>query len=433
MAIKLDKQQSAAVKTTANKAIVVAGAGSGKTRVITERMTYLSSKGVDMSGVVCITFTNMAADEMKERLVEVPNIGDAFVGTIHAFAHRVMRDSGKYFKIMDKDILAKYHNYLINKYCKFLTWERWLQYSDLEDRVAACKESEYVLKNFLEPSEMAELILINADIPQDPKNYPETVATKAKKDSVITFEELIRLATAYFETLGSFPSHVLVDEFQDVGRLEWNFVQSLNAENYFLVGDDYQAIYSFKGGNVGIFKGLINSEEWTTHFLETNYRNSKAVFGISEIVIDQVSDRIVKKSKLKSGLEGSVEVYKDRKDHEKLIDFIGTIPEEEFKDWFILTRTNKEIHEIEGMLDELLIPCVTFKRSDMGLNEIRNLLNYNGIKILTVHSAKGLESNNVVLTGNFPVKISGYTKQQEERRVMYVGITRAKDKLVIFN
>lgn len=103
----LDKEQKAAVEAKENKVIVVAGAGSGKTRVITERIKYLLDNGANPANIVCITFTNMAADEMIERLQGVPGIGDAFVGTIHAFANRVLKcsDSDANFEILGKSIM----------------------------------------------------------------------------------------------------------------------------------------------------------------------------------------------------------------------------------------------------------------------------------------------------------------------------------------
>ena len=104
-----------------------------------------------------------------------------------------------------------------------------------------------------------------------------------------------------------------------------------------------------------------------------------------------------------------------------------------FKDWFILVRTNKEIYEMEQKLDYLNIPFTTFKRSELDLAKMRERLEENNVKLLTVHSSKGLESKNVLLYGNFPVRQKPYLINSDERKVMYVGCTRAIDKLIILN
>lgn len=129
--VVLDEQQNEAVHTRSNLALVVAGAGSGKTRVLTERVKFLISEGVQPSNIVAITFTNMAAEEMKERLASVEGIGDVFIGTIHSFANRVMKLQGNTnYRIYNDDIENDFHRELISKYCKSLTFERYLEYKD---------------------------------------------------------------------------------------------------------------------------------------------------------------------------------------------------------------------------------------------------------------------------------------------------------------
>lgn len=85
---------------------------------------------------------------------------------------------------------------------------------------------------------------------------------------------------------------MFVDEFQDVGTLEYNFIRSLSANNYFFVGDDYQSIYGFKGGNVKIFLSLVNSEDFTTYFLTNNYRNGTQILKLATNIINQVDEKL---------------------------------------------------------------------------------------------------------------------------------------------
>ena len=94
--VVLDEHQTNAVMSRNSNTLVVAGAGSGKTAVLTQRVRHLIiDEGVKPSNIIAITFTNMAAEEMKERLSNVDGIGDAFIGTIHSFANRVMKLSGE--------------------------------------------------------------------------------------------------------------------------------------------------------------------------------------------------------------------------------------------------------------------------------------------------------------------------------------------------
>ena len=164
--IVLDAQQDSAVHARDNNILVVAGAGSGKTRVLTERIKFLLEEGVPPCNIVAITFTNMAAEEMKERLYDVEGIGDAFIGTIHSFANRVMKLSGETYRIYDDSIDNDFHRELITKYCKSLTFDRYLEYKDMKTLEMMGKITDKELNEFLLPSESGELMCIERS-PED--------------------------------------------------------------------------------------------------------------------------------------------------------------------------------------------------------------------------------------------------------------------------
>lgn len=439
--ISLDSQQDEAVHTRSELALVVAGAGSGKTRVLTERVKFLLEDGVPPSNIIAITFTNMAAEEMKERLSSADEIGDVFIGTIHSFANKVMKlHSDKNYRIYNDDIDNDFHRELISKYCKHLTFDRYLEYKDIHNLVEIGKLPESALQGILLPSEQAELDLIEGSpdeieaeenlLGKDKVQFPESVKTLCIKRNVITFDELLKMATEYFQSINAQIGHVLVDELQDVGSLEFSFIESLQADNYFLVGDDWQSIYSFKGGNVNIFLKLIEDGMFNVYYLTNNYRNSQQVLEMSQQIISQVSKKIDKVITPMYNSEGSVSVMSKNKLSEvfSIIELDGN-----FKDWFLLVRTNKELFELAEKCAEYEIPYTTFKREGMSLMELRKRMNQNKVKILTVHVSKGLEAKNVVLYGNFPIMCPNYRKDEEERKVMYVGVTRAIDNLYILN
>ena len=420
--LELDEQQCAVVNSDAKNILVVAGAGSGKTRVLTERIKHLLDVGVEPQNIVAITFTNMAADEMKARLSDVNCIGDAFIGTIHSFANRIYKNSGEPYSIMTDEAEQLIYEEIFNKpKYSALTIKRWLQYKDLQKQVDAGKIDEAVAQDFLLPSERNVLYTCEADF-----------QAIRKRDHIITFDELLDYATDYYESLGASLEHLLVDEFQDIGTLEYKFIKALNAEHYFFVGDDYQAIYGFKGGNVDIFKGMCNRDKnFTTYFLNNNYRSCKEIIDLSEKVIAQVADRIHKKAIVKNTNPGTICI--DSRHHTDRIAHILNRDKENWRDWFVLTRTNKEAYQLADLLDDNGINYCFINRSELTLEELQDAMKTNLVKIMTVHSAKGLENNKVILFGNFPIQQPPYLRNTDERRVMYVGVTRAIEALYIFN
>lgn len=434
--IMLDEQQKKAVFSRDKNILVVAGAGSGKTRVLTERVKYLINFGVAPSNIVAITFTNLAADEMRDRLDAVPGINDAFIGTIHSFANKILRASNEEYFIYNDNIDNEFHKELIQKYCKYLKFDKFLLYKDMESQVEMGRISESVLETFFSSGEAYELTMIERsekEIQNEIDNngfteFPESIKTLCKQRNIITFDELLKKAKNYFDSIGAHIEHVLVDEYQDVGTLENNFIMSLRANNYFFVGDDWQSLYGFKGGNVNIFLRLAEDKNFTVIYLTKNYRNSNKIIETATIVINQVKNKINKDIECISNTKGSV-IFKPKKTLKTVLEFIKQ--KTNLNDYFILARTNRDVFLIKNLCDSIDLPNCTFKREGMTLEELNELMKSNTVKILTVHSSKGLEAKNVILYGNFPLTVPDYLLNEDERKVMYVGITRAKENLCI--
>lgn len=437
--ITLDSQQESIVNSTDKNIVVVAGAGSGKTRVLTERIRHLvEDLKVTPHNIVAITFTNTAAEEMKLRLSDIDTIGDAFIGTIHSFANRIMKESGEKYTLFNDELDIQLHRELINKYCEHLTIERYLEYKDLKSDVEMGKVDENSLLNFFTPSEESDFSMLHypcsvvyKDLEDNTHlTFGESIKTLCKKRNIITFDELLIKARDYFEKINAKVEYVFVDEFQDVGTLEYNFIKSLNSDNYFFVGDDYQSIYGFKGGNVRIFKSLVNASNFCTYYLTNNYRNGTEILKLADYVISQVNDRIVKDVNPIATDSGEYSIQS----RGSINDVLFTLKNEKsFREWFILVRTNKELYEISDKCSRIGIPYTTFKREGMSLAQLNKEMRSNRVKLLTVHTSKGLEVDNVIMYGNFPVSVPPYRKNDEERKVMYVGITRARKRLIVLN
>lgn len=421
----LDKNQQEIVDSNEPRIIVEAGAGSGKTRVLIERVKRLLKDGVEPSNMVCITFTNMAAEEMKERLVGVPGIGDCFIGTIHSFANKIFKNSNIEYKLFNEEIQDQFMSVLIALYGKFLTMPVYIKYKDYAKKVDMGLMEEEDIERFIDPNALYEIKVFLKNYRD--KSYPENMNILCKRHNVITFDELLERTTKYFKEIDGKVEYLFVDEFQDIGPLEKKFFQALNADNYFYVGDEKQALYAFKGGNVNFFLNLIKSPKWKTYYLKNNYRCGQAILELATRVIVQADDVISYESICKSGKVGNTIV--DSK--YKIDNYLKSITN--YKDWFVLVRTNKDLVKLEAKMREFEIPYVSFRKGEMTLDQMRNCMAEDKVKLLTIHTSKGLESPNVLLWGNFPIRQKPYLRNNDELKVLYVGITRGIDQTIVLN
>lgn len=172
---------------------------------------------------------------------------------------------------------------------------------------------------------------------------------------------------------------------------------------------------------------LIKSTEWKTYYLSNNYRCGSEIIDIANRIICQADDIINTQTICMSGKKG--EVIIDSK--YKVDNYLNGI--HNYKDWFVLVRTNKDLVKMEEKLNELYIPYVSFRKGEMTLEEMRKCIAEDKVKLLTIHTSKGLESPNVLMWGNFPIKEKPYLRNNDEIKVRYVGCTRAIDKLIVLN
>lgn len=213
------------------------------TRVLIERIKRLLIEGVPPENIVAITFTRMAAEELKERLADVPGIGDCFVGTIHSFANKIFKNSNETYRLFSDEIQDQFMTVLISLYAKYLTMDKYFLYKDLKKKIDLGLLDESELNSKLSSAELHELFVFLDEIKDS--NYKETIKSLCAKHNVITFDELIKKTTEYFKEINGKVEYLFVDEFQDIGRLEKNFFKALNADNYFYVGDEKQSLYRF--------------------------------------------------------------------------------------------------------------------------------------------------------------------------------------------
>lgn len=220
--------------------------------------------------------------------------------------------------------------------------------------------------------------------------------------------------------------YLLLDEAQDSNLLQYQFIfKMIKPKNFFIVGDYRQSIYEWNGGRPDLLIDLQYKRDFVTYNLNENYRNGPTILNfakklINSSMIDDYSlfdDSICMK-------EFDIDSVAEVTFHSN--DIISRIcKNNDYGNWFILTRSNGQIEFMMDVLGKAGIPCDTFKRSQITSEEFHTKMNSNTVKILTVHAAKGLEADNVVVVG-----VSKWDKRPEERRIAYVAATRARKQLI---
>lgn len=355
----LNEQQKEAVLHKDGPCLVIAGAGSGKTKVLTTRIAYLISLGIPSYKILAITFTNKAAREMKERLeLLAPNNG-SFVGTFHSFGLRILRENYQHvglesnFSILDSDDVLS----VIRKIMKDLNISKEeCAPSYIRNRISFIKNemmSTVDIENYFnsDPEKIAYLVY---------KEYIQVL----KKNNSVDFDDLLRLPVELFtknkEILSYYQErypYILIDEYQDTNEVQYKLTKLLGNTNgnLFVVGDPDQSIYMFRGAN---YKNILNFEndykETKVIALEENYRSTKMILDAANSVIKNNKDR--KEKNLKSNKVLGAKINYLRSNDEKhevslCIEEIRKLLDEGVKpsDIAIFYRTNGQARIVEEM------------------------------------------------------------------------------------
>ncbi|MCD5361321.1 UvrD-helicase domain-containing protein [Chromobacterium aquaticum] len=364
----LNPEQLRAVTWPAKSALVLAGAGSGKTRVLTTRIAWLLSTGqIGPSGILAVTFTNKAAREMQTRLATmVPvNVRTMWIGTFHGLCNRFLRshyrDAGlpQTFQILDSaDQQAAI--------------KRLLKSLELSDE----KFPPRAVQSFINGSKEAGL---RADrLPPALNLYEAKLVelyaaydAQCRREGVVDFAELLLRSyellsanQALRQHYCSRFSHILVDEFQDTNRLQYAWLKLLAGDggSLFAVGDDDQSIYAFRGAEVGNMRALLNDFSVSEPVrLEQNYRSMGNILNAANALIEQNDGRLGKNLWTDAG-EGEkirlFEAYSDGEEAEFIIDEVRSLKRDGFNlsDMAVLYRSNAQSRLLEHVLVNAQIP-----------------------------------------------------------------------------
>lgn len=215
-------------------------------------------------------------------------------------------------------------------------------------------------------------------------------------------------------------SHLLLDESQDSTELQFRFLLDMvNPDNYMLVGDYRQSIYRWAGADPQYLMDLMERDNVVTYDLNENYRNGVSILRYAQSIIQLAGYDYIDNSKPMRMEYGRVCTV----DYEPVRLAQSIKAWGEYKDWFVLARTNDQVDEIARVLTKMDVPCDTFKRSQLDNAELFKRLHDDKVKVLTIHTSKGLEAKNVAVIGAKFYNI-------EEKCISYVAATRARDLLV---
>lgn len=372
---ELNPEQQRAVKTTEGPLLILAGAGSGKTKTLTHRIAYLlSTRKAAPFNILAVTFTNKAAGEMRERVAKLLGHDPSnrtfmpFLGTFHSICVRILRQDGEAVGIPRN----------------FIIW-------DESDRLAAVKQAAHSLnidEKKYPPRLLASLINSAKNAMVTPEEFAatagDTPSAKAAAKTYPAYERLLSESGALdfddligrtVNMLKSNPSlrkkwqdqfqYVMIDEYQDTNTAQYRLVKLLTGthNNIAVVGDDWQSIYSWRGAD---FRNILNFEKdypkCTVIKLEQNYRSTKSILEAAHKIISLNQQRSDKKL-WTAGAEGApvqiMQLSSERSEAETIIRRIKMAVDmrtRTYRDFAILYRTNAQSRAIEEVLLHYNVP-----------------------------------------------------------------------------
>ncbi len=393
----LNESQREAVEATEGPLMVIAGAGSGKTRVLTYRIAHLMNKGADSFNILALTFTNKAAREMKERIGAIVGSTEAknlWMGTFHSVFARILRaeaDKLGYpsnFTIYDTQDSVS----VLTKIIKEMQLDKDVyKAKQVLGRISQYKNNLITVRAYFNNAELQE----NDAAAMRPKmgDIYKLYVERCFKSGAMDFDDLLlrtnELLTRFPEVLSKYQDrfrYILVDEYQDTNHSQYLIVKALASryENLCVVGDDAQSIYAFRGANIqNILNFQSDYPDARMVRLEQNYRSTKNIVKAANDIIAKNKNQI-QKDVWTSNDEGDlIKVYRALSDGEEGRYVAGTIfdkalsEQRHYSDFCILYRTNAQSRAIEESLRKKNIPYKIYG----GLSfyqraEIKNVLSY---------------------------------------------------------
>ena len=377
--------------------MVIAGAGSGKTRVLTYRIAYLMEMGVDPFSILSLTFTNKAAREMKSRISHIVGESESkslWMGTFHSIFARILRSESELlgyssnFTIYDTQDSDR----LIATIIKELKLDKDLyKYKNIRNRISSLKNNLVTVKAYLSNQELVQQDN-ESRRPMFGKVY-QTYVNRCFKASAMDFDDLLlktnELLNRFPEVLAKYQErfkYIHVDEYQDTNHSQYLIVKALadKYENLCVVGDDAQSIYGFRGANIeNILSFQKDYSDSTVYRLEQNYRSTKNIVNAANSVINNNINKLEKEVWTENESGEKIEINQSITDSEEGRFVSSSIFENKNNlqlnnDAFaVLYRTNAQSRSIEDALRRKNIPYQVYGGlSFYQRKEIKDILAY---------------------------------------------------------
>ena len=404
--------------------MVIAGAGSGKTRVLTYRIAHLMRQGVDPFNILALTFTNKAAREMKKRIAGIVGGSETknlWMGTFHSIFARLLR--------FDGDKLGYPSNYtiydtqdsqrLISSIIKEMGLDKDIyKYKQIQNRISSYKNSLITVKAYFQNPELMEADAM-AKKPRLGDIYQNYV-DRCFKAGAMDFDDLLlrtnELLSRFPEVLMKYQErfrYILVDEYQDTNHSQYLIVKALadRFQNICVVGDDAQSIYSFRGANItNILNFQRDYDDVAVYRLEQNYRSTKNIVNAANSIIANNKNQLEKVVWTANDEGTKIKLHRSITDAEEGRYVAGSIFENKMQnqrlnsDFAVLYRTNSQSRGIEDALRKRDIPYRIYGGlSFYQRKEIKDLLSY----LRLVINPKDEEALKRVI--NFPTRGIGQT------------------------
>ena len=424
----LNNAQYEAVTTLQGPLMVLAGAGSGKTRVLTMRIAHLITNGADPFNILALTFTNKAAREMKERIAKVVGNSDAkslWMGTFHSVFARLLRSEAHYLGFPSNFTIYDTQDSLnvLKKVLKEMNIDSDLyKPKKVQGRISQYKNNLITVKAYynnpelMEADERANMKLMG----QIYQKYVETCF----KNGAMDFDDLLlrtnELLTRFPEVLAKYQDrfrYILVDEYQDTNHSQYLIVKALASkfENICVVGDDAQSIYSFRGANIqNILNFKKDYPDAKIVSLEQNYRSTQNIVNAANDLISKNINQFEKNVFSDNEIGEKIKVYRSLSDADEANFVAGNIWEQhnfnqkKFNDFAILYRTNSQTRAFEDALRRKNIPYRVYGGlSFYQRKEIKDLLAY--LRLLVNEN----DSEALLRIINYPMRGIGETTQNK--------------------
>ena len=377
--------------------MVIAGAGSGKTRVLTYRIAYLMEMGVDPFSILALTFTNKAAREMKERIGSIVGESNAkalWMGTFHSIFARILRSEAdclgysSNFSIYDTQDSER----LISSIIKELKLDKDLyKYRNIRNRISSLKNNLVTVKAYYNNPELIQQDKESRK-PLFGKIY-QTYVNRCFKASAMDFDDLLlktnELLNRFPEVLNKYQQrfrYIHVDEYQDTNHSQYLIIKALadKFENICVVGDDAQSIYGFRGANIeNILSFQKDYPNSSVYRLEQNYRSTQNIVNAANSVISNNLNKLEKKVWTENETGDKIEINQTITDSEEGRFVASSIFEAKYNqqlrnDQFaVLYRTNAQSRSLEDALRRKNIPFQIFGGlSFYQRKEIKDVLAY---------------------------------------------------------